>query len=63
MSNRPEPEAAAEAAQRVLAYVPQVRSDRLLQQLHNVESALQRHSKLPAVAEWLEEYRAIARTG
>ncbi|MEI5520443.1 hypothetical protein WB401_25640 [Streptomyces brasiliscabiei] len=63
VSNRPEPEAAAEAAQRVLAYVPQVRSDRLLQQLQNVESALQRHARLPSVADWLEEYRTIVRTG
>lgn len=55
--DRPEPEAAAEAAGRVLAYLPEVRSDRLLQQLHNVESALQRHAAVPAVADWLEEYR------
>ena len=54
---RPEPEAAAEAAGRVLAYLPEVRSDRLLQQLQNVESALQRHAAVPAVADWLEEYR------
>ncbi|WP_246203609.1 hypothetical protein [Streptomyces tailanensis] len=54
---RPEPEAAAEAAGRVLAYLPAVRSDRLLKQLHNVESALQRHAAVPAVADWLEEYR------
>ncbi|WP_251983031.1 hypothetical protein [Streptomyces violaceusniger] len=58
LRDRPEPEAAAEAAGRVLAYLPQVRSDRLLQQLHNVESALQRHAAVPAVADWLEEYRA-----
>ncbi|MEV8597308.1 hypothetical protein [Streptomyces sp. NPDC052012] len=57
---RPEPEAAAEAAGRVLAYLPDVRSDRLLQQLHNVSSALQRHASVPAVADWLEEYRTIA---
>ncbi|NUK23692.1 hypothetical protein [Streptomyces lunaelactis] len=56
---RPEPEAAAEAAGRVLAYLPTVRSDRLLQQLHNVESALQRHAAVPAVADWLEEYRTM----
>ncbi|MFD5898601.1 hypothetical protein [Streptomyces sp. NPDC060366] len=55
---RPEPEAAAEAAGRVLAYLPEVRSDRLLQQLHNVESALQRHTAVPAVSDWLEKYRA-----
>ncbi|MEU5402113.1 hypothetical protein ABZ348_22785 [Streptomyces sp. NPDC005963] len=55
---RPDPEAAAEAAGRVLAYLPGVRSDRLLKQLHNVESALQRHAAVPAVADWLEEYRA-----
>lgn len=57
MRARPEPEAAAEAAGRVLAYLPEVRSDRLLQQLQNVESALQRHAAVPAVADWLEEYR------
>ncbi|MEH0419990.1 hypothetical protein [Streptomyces sp. B21-083] len=56
---RPEPEAAAEAAGRVLAYLPEVRSDRLLQQLQNVESALQRHAAVPVVADWLEEYRTI----
>jgi hypothetical protein len=57
LRERPEPEAAAEAAGRVLAYLPDVRSDRLQQQLHNVESALQRHAAVPAVADWLEEYR------
>ncbi|MEU6381849.1 hypothetical protein [Streptomyces sp. NPDC046909] len=57
--DRPEPEAAAEAAGRVLAHLPAVRSDRLLKQLHNVESALQRHAAVPAVADWLEEYRTI----
>ncbi|MEU3353080.1 hypothetical protein [Streptomyces sp. NPDC037389] len=60
---RPEPEAAAEAAGRVLAYLPDVRSDRLLQSLHNVESALQRHNGVPAVADWLEEYRTTTGTG
>lgn len=59
LRERPEPEAAAEAAGRVLAYLPEVRSDRLLKQLHNVESALQRHAAVPAVADWLEEYRTI----
>ncbi|MFF4233468.1 hypothetical protein [Streptomyces sp. NPDC001820] len=59
---RPQPEAAAEAAGRVLAYLPGVRSDRLLQQLHNVNSALQRHTAVPAVADWIEEYRAIIGT-
>jgi hypothetical protein len=54
---RPEPVAAVEAAGRVLAYLPEVRSDRLLRQLNNVESALQRHAAVPAVADWLEEYR------
>ncbi|MET9057507.1 hypothetical protein ABZX99_06760 [Streptomyces antibioticus] len=56
---RPDPEAAAEAAGRVLHHLPEVRSDRLLKQLHNVESALQRHAAVPAVADWLEEYRTI----
>ncbi|MFF3404407.1 hypothetical protein ACFYW6_39100 [Streptomyces sp. NPDC002659] len=59
---RPEPEAAADAAGRVLSYLPEVRSDRLLQQLHNVNSALQRHANVPAVADWLEEYRATIGT-
>ncbi|MFI1254125.1 hypothetical protein ACH4U6_10010 [Streptomyces netropsis] len=58
--DQPEPEAAAEAAGRVLAYLPEVRSDRLLQSLHDVESALQRHDRVPAVADWLEEYRTTA---
>lgn len=57
---RPEPDAAAEAADRALAFLPEVRSDRLLQQLANVESALQRHARVPAVAAWLEEYRTVA---
>ncbi|MFC0602292.1 hypothetical protein [Streptomyces palmae] len=57
VKSRPEPEAAAEAAGRALAYLPTVRSDRLLRQLHNVESALARHADVPAVADWLEEYR------
>lgn len=56
---RPEPEAAAEAAERVLAYLPEVRSDRLLRQLHNVDSALQRHADVPAVADWQEKYRTM----
>jgi hypothetical protein len=55
--DRPEPEAAAEAAGRVLAFLPEVKSDRLLQSLHNVAGALQRHSRVPQVADWLEEYR------
>ncbi|WPB90109.1 hypothetical protein [Streptomyces malaysiensis] len=58
--DRPDPEAAAEAAGRALAYLPEVRSDRLLQQLHNMASALQRHACVPAVADWLEAYRATA---
>lgn len=57
VQDRPEPEAAAEAAGRVLAFLPEVRSDRLLQALHNVAGALQRHSRVPAVADWLEGYR------
>ncbi|WP_338684006.1 hypothetical protein QD712_26030 [Streptomyces acidiscabies] len=63
LRERPEPEAAAEAAGRVLTYLPEVRSDRLLQQLANVESALQRHAGVPAVADWLEQYRTTTRTG
>ncbi len=58
----PEPEAAAEAAGRVLAYLPEVRSDRLLQSLHDIAGALQRHGRVPAVADWIEEYRTIVDT-
>jgi hypothetical protein len=61
--DRPEPEAAAEAAGRVLAFLPEVRSDRLLQALHHVAGALQRHHRVPAVADWIEEYRATTATG
>ncbi|MGW9024088.1 hypothetical protein ACWGQ5_07635 [Streptomyces sp. NPDC055722] len=61
MRKRPEPEAAAATAGRLLRCLPEVRSDRLLQQLHNVQSALQRHAAVPAVADWLEEYRTTTR--
>jgi len=61
--DRPEPEAAAEAAGRVLAYLPEVRSDRLLQSLHDVAGALQRHSRVPVVADWIEEYRTTIAIG
>lgn len=61
--DRPEPEAAAEAAGRLLAFLPEVRSDRLLQSLHNVAGALQRHGRVPAVASWIEEYRTTTATG
>lgn len=57
--DQPEPEAAAEAAGKVLAFLPEVRSDRLLQSLHDVAGALQRHNRVPAVADWIEEYRSI----
>ncbi|MFI8992167.1 hypothetical protein ACIG63_45780 [Streptomyces antimycoticus] len=61
--DRPEPEAAAEAAGKVLAFLPEVRSDRLLRSLHDVAGALQRHDRVPAVADWIEEYRTITATG
>ncbi|MFB8441212.1 hypothetical protein ACFC7A_19420 [Streptomyces niveus] len=61
--DRPEPEAAAEAAGRVLAFLPEVRSDRLLQSLHNVAGALQRHGRVRVVADWIEEYRTTVATG
>jgi hypothetical protein len=60
--DRPEPQAAADAAGKVLAFLPQVRSDRLLQSLHNVAGALGRHNRVPAVADWIEEYRTITAT-
>jgi hypothetical protein len=61
--DRPEPEAAAEAAGQLLTFLPEVRSDRLLQSLHNVAGALQRHNRVPAVADWIEEYRTTTATG
>ncbi|MGW3569614.1 hypothetical protein ACWDSL_38110 [Streptomyces sp. NPDC000941] len=60
--DRPEPEVAAAAAGKVLAFLPEVRSDRLLRSLHNVAGALQRHNRVPAVADWIEEYRTITAT-
>ncbi|MDG4531811.1 hypothetical protein [Streptomyces sp. AV19] len=60
--DRPDPEAAVEAAGRALAFLPEVRSDRLLQCLQNVAGALQRHSRNSAVADWLEEYRTAVRS-
>ncbi|MFF8193695.1 hypothetical protein ACF05L_23270 [Streptomyces bobili] len=61
--DRPEPEAAVEAAGKVLAFLPEVRSDRLLQSLHDVAGALQRHNRVPVVADWIEEYRSITAIG
>ncbi|MEU9191131.1 hypothetical protein AB0D14_42910 [Streptomyces sp. NPDC048484] len=48
--------------QAVLFYVSPEMSD-LLQSLHNVAGALQRHGRVPAVADWIEEYRTITATG
>ncbi|MGJ5899404.1 hypothetical protein ACSCBZ_46815 [Streptomyces niveiscabiei] len=60
--HRPDPEAAAEAAGRVLAYLPDVRSDRLTRSLHDVAGALQRHARVPEVAAWIEQYRSTTAT-
>jgi len=54
--DRPEPEAAAEAATRALAYLPEVRSGRLVRALGDVASALQRHRRVPAVSTWFNAY-------
>ncbi|MER7764980.1 hypothetical protein [Streptomyces sp. NPDC097619] len=59
VGHRPEPEAAAEAAGRVLAFLTDVRSDRLLHAVHGVAGALQRHARVPAVADWIEQYRTM----
>jgi hypothetical protein len=48
---------------RVLAFLPEVRSDRLLQSLRNVAGALQRLGRVPAVADWIEEYRTTTAIG
>lgn len=63
VSDRPDLEAAAEAAGRVLAYLPDVRSARLLHSLHDVAGALQRHAGVPVVADWIEEYRITITAG
>jgi hypothetical protein len=55
---RPDPEQAVEAASHVLTFLPDVKSDRLVHMLHDVAGALLRHSRVPAVADWLEEYQA-----
>jgi hypothetical protein len=63
VGDRPGPEAAAEAAGRVRALLPEVRSDRLLQSLHNLAGALRRHGRIPAVVDWTEECRTAIGTG
>jgi len=56
--DRPDPEAAADAATRALAYLPEVRSDRLVRALGDIAAALQRHRALPAVRDWFDSYTA-----
>jgi len=54
----PDPEAAADAATRALAYLPEVRSTRLTRALDDIAAALQRHRALPAVRDWFDAYEA-----
>jgi hypothetical protein len=43
--------------------LPEVRSDRLLQSLHNLAGALRRHGRISAVVDWTEECRTAIGTG
>jgi len=58
--DRPDLDAAVHAADNVLAYLPAVQSRRLLDALQEIETAMQRHTKTPAVADWLGKYRTIS---
>ncbi|MEC3996211.1 hypothetical protein VSR01_22900 [Actinacidiphila sp. DG2A-62] len=57
--DRPDLDAAVDAANKVLTFVPEVKSRRLLNALREVEAALQRHAKAPLASEWLDKHRAL----
>jgi hypothetical protein len=52
----PDPEAAADAATRTLAYLPDITSSRLTRALRDIAAALQQHRTVPAVANWFDAY-------
>ena len=55
---RPDPEAAADATTRTLAYLPDVTSSRLTRALGDIAAALQQHRAVPAVTDWFDAYTA-----
>ncbi len=54
----PDLDAATDAAHRTLAYLPDVRSERLIRSLRGVAGALQAHRQVPCVANYFDAYRA-----
>ncbi|MFZ3475911.1 hypothetical protein ACODT3_40865 [Streptomyces sp. 4.24] len=56
--NTPDLDAATDAAHRTLAYLPDVRSERLLRSLRDVAGTLRPHHHARAVADYLDTYRA-----
>ncbi|WUH91669.1 hypothetical protein OG900_17195 [Streptomyces sp. NBC_00433] len=57
--DKPDLDAAVHAAHEVLAFVPEVKSRRLLDALREVESALRKQSKSSAASDWLAKHRAL----
>jgi hypothetical protein len=57
--DKPDLDAAADAAYQVLTFLPDVRSRRLLDALREIESVLRRHSEVSVVSDWLETHRAL----
>ncbi|MFD5466682.1 hypothetical protein ACFWIQ_28190 [Kitasatospora sp. NPDC127059] len=54
---RPDLDAAVDAGHRTLAYLKDVRSERLTAAVHGIATALQPHRTVPCVAEYLDAYR------
>jgi hypothetical protein len=58
----PDLEAAADATHRAIAYLPDVRSQRLLRSLRDIANVLSVHRKVPCVADCLDAYRTAVPT-
>ncbi|MFC8452150.1 hypothetical protein [Kitasatospora sp. NPDC057223] len=54
----PDLDAATDAAHRTLAYLPDVRSERLIRSLRDIAGALQSHREVRCVATYLDSYRS-----
>ncbi|WP_018545371.1 hypothetical protein [Streptomyces sp. LaPpAH-108] len=57
-SAKPDLDAVTDAGYRTLAYLPDVRSERLIRSLRDIAGALQPHHKVPSVANYLDIYRS-----
>ncbi|MFB7452968.1 hypothetical protein [Streptomyces sp. NPDC056194] len=57
-TSAPDLDAAADAAHRALAYLPDVRSERLLRALRDIAGTLQPHHRTASVADYLDAHRA-----